>query len=182
MLDMVWSVARSLSSYQATPPTITHNATIWTRNYGGHEILKGNALLNKGLIRWSGGPYLQEAQSLYGSSLVIVDAKGWGADEDGEIQATDVGPASNKRMGFIDKKEKYYKRAGTIISKCRELTEVTGAYVVTIIAYPETLGQGNSKFLLSDNLKIDPDTVEDIKTSMDHVGAIFLWVCCMYIQ
>jgi len=32
------------------------------------------------------------------------------------------------------------------------------------------------KFLVSDNLKIDQDTVEDIKTSMDHLGAIFLWV------
>ncbi|KAF8515125.1 hypothetical protein BU17DRAFT_68070 [Hysterangium stoloniferum] len=109
------------------------------------------------------------------------------ADEDGEIQATDVGLALKKRKGFNDKKvnfilndqdwmNAYYKRAGTIISKCRELTEVTGAYVVTIIAHPETLGQGNSKFLVSDNLKIDQDTVEDIKTSMEHLGTIFLRV------
>ncbi|KAF8500595.1 carbohydrate esterase family 9 protein [Hysterangium stoloniferum] len=59
-----------------TPPTIIHNATIWTGNHGGHEIVKGDVLLNKGLVRWVGGPYLQEAQSLYGSNLVIVDAKG----------------------------------------------------------------------------------------------------------
>ncbi|KAF8519011.1 hypothetical protein BU17DRAFT_90500 [Hysterangium stoloniferum] len=109
------------------------------------------------------------------------------ADEDGEIQATDVGLALKKRKGFTDRKvnfilndrdrtNAYYKRAGTIISKCRELTEATGAYVVTIIACPETLGQGNSKFLVSDNLKIDQDTVEDIKTSMEHLGTIFLQV------
>ncbi|KAF8522579.1 hypothetical protein BU17DRAFT_64276 [Hysterangium stoloniferum] len=50
------------------------------------------------------------------------------ADEDGEIQTTDVEPASKKRKSLIDKKDwtnAYYKRVGTIIPKCQELTEVT---------------------------------------------------------
>ncbi|KAF8512741.1 hypothetical protein BU17DRAFT_69086 [Hysterangium stoloniferum] len=66
----------ALGQPYATPPTIIHNGTIWAGNHGGHEILKGNVLLNEGLIRWSGGPYQHEAQSPYGSSLVIINAKG----------------------------------------------------------------------------------------------------------
>ncbi|KIJ40920.1 hypothetical protein M422DRAFT_780574 [Sphaerobolus stellatus SS14] len=61
-----------------TRPILIHNATIWTGNNEGFEVLQKTAvLLAKGIIaRISEGSILQEARSTYGPDLDVIDANG----------------------------------------------------------------------------------------------------------
>lgn len=58
-----------------TKPTLIKNATIWTGRVNGLEIVKGDILLDKGLIKavgHAGGEYLDS----FDEELLVVDAKG----------------------------------------------------------------------------------------------------------
>ncbi|KAL5495679.1 hypothetical protein ACEPAI_1142 [Sanghuangporus weigelae] len=59
-----------------TKATMIRNATIWTGNEDGKEILKGNILLDKGLIKIVGGDKDLLAEHLNDSSVDIIDAGG----------------------------------------------------------------------------------------------------------
>ncbi|TFK44767.1 carbohydrate esterase family 9 protein [Crucibulum laeve] len=57
-----------------TPPTLFKNATIWTGRVDGHEIVKGDLLLDGGIIKAVGD--VKEGTLQAYSNLVTVDAKG----------------------------------------------------------------------------------------------------------
>lgn len=57
-----------------TPPTLIRNATIWTGHDSGHEVLVGDILLDKGLIKRVG--HVQQSQLDEYKDLVIIDAAG----------------------------------------------------------------------------------------------------------
>ncbi|KIJ54270.1 hypothetical protein M422DRAFT_154278 [Sphaerobolus stellatus SS14] len=59
-----------------TPPVLIHNATIWTGDDNGKEIAKGDLLIARGIIKWIGGKFVEEAKEMYGQALEVVDAKG----------------------------------------------------------------------------------------------------------
>ncbi|KAL5534649.1 hypothetical protein ACEPAG_1112 [Sanghuangporus baumii] len=59
-----------------TKVTLIRNATIWTGNEDGKEILKGNVLLDKGLIKIVGGDNELLAKHLDDSSVDIINAGG----------------------------------------------------------------------------------------------------------
>ncbi|KAG6900680.1 hypothetical protein C0993_004990 [Termitomyces sp. T159_Od127] len=56
-----------------TPPTLIRNATIWTGRVSGHEIIVGDLLLDKGIIK-EVGDISQTIIDSYGEQLVVVDA------------------------------------------------------------------------------------------------------------
>lgn len=58
-----------------TPPTLIQNATIWTGRQNGTEVIKGDLLLDRGLIISVGQIPLSSLQVL-GSNLVIYNANG----------------------------------------------------------------------------------------------------------
>lgn len=57
-----------------TPPTLLRNATIWTGGHSGHEVVVGDVLLDKGLIK-EFGTVKQSVLDAY-QDLVVVDAAG----------------------------------------------------------------------------------------------------------
>lgn len=57
-----------------TPPTLIRNATIWTGRFDGHEVVSGDVLLDKGIIKGV-GEVEQSVIDSY-SNLVVIDAKG----------------------------------------------------------------------------------------------------------
>ncbi|RDB24983.1 Imidazolonepropionase [Hypsizygus marmoreus] len=59
---------------EGTPPTLLRNATIWTGHVSGHEVVKGDLLLDKGLIK-AVGEIDQGALNAY-SDLVEIDVAG----------------------------------------------------------------------------------------------------------
>jgi hypothetical protein len=56
---------------QGTRPTLIRNATIWTGKKGGEEILHGDILLDRGLVKAVG----KIPPSLLGNGIVEVDAE-----------------------------------------------------------------------------------------------------------
>lgn len=58
-----------------TPPTLLRNATIWTGSVSGYEVVRGDILLDKGIIQAVGGikPSVLRA---YGAELVVHDVAG----------------------------------------------------------------------------------------------------------
>lgn len=60
-----------------TQPTLIKNATIWTGNDAGKEVLYGDVLLDKGLIKWLGiDAHASGVMAQYGVDLTVIDAKG----------------------------------------------------------------------------------------------------------
>lgn len=59
-----------------TEPVLIHNVTIWTGENNGRQVVRGDVLLARGLVKWVGGSVLELAKSEFGQALVIVDAKG----------------------------------------------------------------------------------------------------------
>ncbi|KZT28940.1 carbohydrate esterase family 9 protein [Neolentinus lepideus HHB14362 ss-1] len=60
---------------EGTPPTLIRNATIWTGRSNGLEILHGDILLDKGLIK-AVGRVKESLVQWYGDDLVHIDAQG----------------------------------------------------------------------------------------------------------
>lgn len=58
-----------------TRPVLIRNATIWTGNIDGHEVIKGDILLDKGIIKQV-GKVNSKVLDAYGSDLLFVDANG----------------------------------------------------------------------------------------------------------
>ena len=58
-----------------TPPTLIKNATAWTGRFDGLEVVYGDILLDKGLIKWFGEVEKSVIDS-YSNNLVVIDAKG----------------------------------------------------------------------------------------------------------
>lgn len=58
-----------------TAATLVKNATIWTGNDDGREILQGNVLLDGGIIRWISKDFVLPAE-LEGLFIDILDAEG----------------------------------------------------------------------------------------------------------
>lgn len=58
-----------------TPPILIKNATIWTGRVSGLEVVVGDLLLSKGLIK-AVGDIDQHVLDAYGSDLVVADAGG----------------------------------------------------------------------------------------------------------
>ncbi|KAF8967824.1 carbohydrate esterase family 9 protein [Flammula alnicola] len=61
---------------EGTSPVLIQNATIWTGADNGTEVVKGDILLDKGLIKGIGHLARAAALQTYGDDLVVVDAKG----------------------------------------------------------------------------------------------------------
>lgn len=62
-----------------TEPVLIRNATIWTGLVEGEvnaEIVKGDVLLDKGVVKQVGSQLVEEAKQLHGSMLQIVDVHG----------------------------------------------------------------------------------------------------------
>ncbi|KIJ40898.1 hypothetical protein M422DRAFT_75681 [Sphaerobolus stellatus SS14] len=63
-----------------TNPVLLHNATIWTGSvddHGKEEIVIGDVLMDRGIVRWVGGANdLKNAKEIYGENLAIVDVGG----------------------------------------------------------------------------------------------------------
>ncbi len=57
-----------------TRPTLIKNATIWTGRVYGHEIVLGDLLLDKGIIKGVGEIKLSVIQSY--KKLVVIEANG----------------------------------------------------------------------------------------------------------
>jgi cytosine/adenosine deaminase-related metal-dependent hydrolase len=57
-----------------TPPVLIRNATIWTGRFDGHEVVSGDVLLDKGIIKGVGEVERSVVDS-YGN-LVVIDARG----------------------------------------------------------------------------------------------------------
>jgi hypothetical protein len=58
-----------------TPPTLIKNASVWTGGVSGREVVVGDILLDKGLIK-AVGNIDQRVLDAYGSGLVVADARG----------------------------------------------------------------------------------------------------------
>uniref|UniRef100_A0A8H8CNE4 Amidohydrolase-related domain-containing protein n=1 Tax=Psilocybe cubensis TaxID=181762 RepID=A0A8H8CNE4_PSICU len=58
-----------------TPPTLIRNATIWTGGDSGHEVIMGDILIDKGIIKQV-GTFQQSVLNTYKDLLVVVDAAG----------------------------------------------------------------------------------------------------------
>ena len=58
-----------------TPPTLLRNATIWTGRVDGHEVIQGDILLDKGIIKRVGA-ISESILKSYGDTLVIKEAHG----------------------------------------------------------------------------------------------------------
>lgn len=63
---------------EGTKPVLIRNATIWTGNKDGHEVLYGaDVLLARGIIEWVGeADGLRKATAMYGKALETVNADG----------------------------------------------------------------------------------------------------------
>lgn len=61
-----------------TKPTLIMNATIWTGNEDGTEVLTGDVLLDRGLIKWVGvdSSLSTLLRRLKGIEIDVIDAKG----------------------------------------------------------------------------------------------------------
>lgn len=57
-----------------TPPTLIKNGTIWTGQVDGHEVIYGDLLFDKGIIKGVGEIEKSVIDSY--SNLVVIDAKG----------------------------------------------------------------------------------------------------------
>ena len=57
-----------------TPPTLIKNATIWTGRESGNEVVNGDLLLDKGLIKAIGGVYNTSLLDYH--NLVTIEAEG----------------------------------------------------------------------------------------------------------
>ena len=57
-----------------TPPTLFKNATIWTGRVSGNEILTGDLLIDKGLIKGIG--YIKDKTLADYKDLVVINAEG----------------------------------------------------------------------------------------------------------
>lgn len=73
--DSFWSRTESERWEPGTPPTLLQNATIWTGGNNGDEIVLGDVLLDKGMIKAVGRipPALLDA---VGSKLVVKNVQG----------------------------------------------------------------------------------------------------------
>ena len=56
-----------------TNPVLILNATIWTGNQNGTEVLPGDLLLDRGIIKWIGRNFPKKYES---TDLEIIDAEG----------------------------------------------------------------------------------------------------------
>ncbi|KAJ7164022.1 carbohydrate esterase family 9 protein [Mycena crocata] len=59
-----------------TRPHLIQNATLWTGGGNGTEIIKGDVLIDKGLIKGVGHLGSASLLKMFGSELVVIDAKG----------------------------------------------------------------------------------------------------------
>lgn len=59
----------------STPPTLIKNATIWTGGNSGRQVIVGNLLFDKGLVKAVGHIH-QHVLDAYGNDIVVVDARG----------------------------------------------------------------------------------------------------------
>lgn len=59
-----------------TKPVLIRNATIWTGESDGYEIVHGDIILEAGIIQWVGGELTAEMSKRFGDDIVIVDADG----------------------------------------------------------------------------------------------------------
>lgn len=59
---------------EGTPPILIQNAKIWTGSKNGTEVIRGDILIDKGLIKSIGHLHAEELS--YGKRLEIIDAKG----------------------------------------------------------------------------------------------------------
>jgi hypothetical protein len=59
---------------QGTPPTLFRNATIWTGRISGNEVVAGDLLIDKGLIKAIGS--IKSTTLTEYKDLVVIDAEG----------------------------------------------------------------------------------------------------------
>ena len=57
-----------------TPPTLFRNASIWTGRNSGNEVVSGDLLIDKGLIKAIG--FIEETSLAEYKDLVVIDAEG----------------------------------------------------------------------------------------------------------
>jgi hypothetical protein len=57
-----------------TPPTLFKNASIWTGSVSGNEVVAGDLLIDKGLIKAIG--FIKDTTLAEYKDLVVIDAKG----------------------------------------------------------------------------------------------------------
>ena len=57
-----------------TPPTLFRNASIWTGRNSGHEVVAGDLLIDKGLIKEIG--FIEDATLAEYKDLVVIDTEG----------------------------------------------------------------------------------------------------------
>ncbi|GJJ16001.1 hypothetical protein Clacol_010280 [Clathrus columnatus] len=60
---------------KGTNPVLIRNATIWTGENDGHEIVKGDVFLDRGIIQWIGGEEMSNNDRT-GNDVAIVEANG----------------------------------------------------------------------------------------------------------
>ncbi|KIJ24243.1 hypothetical protein M422DRAFT_275030 [Sphaerobolus stellatus SS14] len=124
-------------------------------------------------------PQTLEAPSRFKHGLDLLDSVSHESPEEPPKKRLKISK-QKRHTAFIpndkDCTDAYSKRIQTILSKAGELSDTTGAYVFVLAARPETLGQGNTKYFISENLHIDDDTVEELETKLTEISDIFVRV------
>ena len=66
--------SRSDRFVHGTPPTLFRNASIWTGRNSGNEVVEGDLLIDKGLIKAIG--FIEDTTLAEYKDLVVIDAEG----------------------------------------------------------------------------------------------------------